>query len=114
MQTKFQQILHKYKLEVFHAQHDKKSVEEITTECMHLTEDVLAQKYHYHFRQLPSADRAEVINMINSYVREAILPPVVEKLVHRQVMLEKRVDALLHLMEQTLEALGQEPVPAKK
>ena len=114
MQTKFQQILHKYKLEVFHSQHDKRSVEEITTECMHLTEDVLSQKYHYHFRQLPDADRAEVINMINSYVREAILPPVVEKLVHRQVMLEKRVDALLHLMEQTLETLGQEPASTKK
>jgi len=77
VQTKFKDLLHQYKLEVFHRQHDKKNVEEITTECMHITDDVLKSKYHYHFKQLPSADRAEVINMINSYTREAILPPVI-------------------------------------
>jgi hypothetical protein len=44
--------------------------------------------------------------MINNYTREAILPPVVEKLVHRQVLLEKRVTALLHLTEQILETLS--------
>lgn len=108
MQTKFKDLLHKYKLEVFHRQHDKKNVEEITTECMHITDDVLKQKYHYHFKQLPSADRAEVINMINSYTREAILPPVIEKLVQRQVLLEKRFEALLHLTEQILEELSAE------
>ena len=32
----------------------------------------------------------------------------VEKLVHRQVVLEKRVDALLHLMEKMLEAVSHE------
>jgi hypothetical protein len=106
VQRKFKQLLHQYKLEVFHAQHDKQSVEEIATECLHLTEDVLKQKYHYHFNKLPDADRAEIINMINNYTREAILPPVVEKLVHRQVLLEKRVNALLHLTEQILETLS--------
>ena len=106
MQTKFKDLLHQYKLEVFHRQHDKKNVEEITTECMHITDDVLKSKYHYHFKQLPSADRAEVINMINSYTREAILPPVIEKLVARQVRLEKRMDALVHLTEQILEELS--------
>ena len=108
MQTKFKQLLHQYKLDVFHRQHDKKNVEEITTECMHITDDVLKQKYSYHFKQLPSADRAEVINMINSYTREAILPPVIEKLVQRQVLLEKRVEALVHLTEQILETLSHE------
>ena len=108
MQTKFKDLLHKYKLEVFHRQHDKKNVEEITTECMHITDDVLKSKYHYHFKQLPSADRAEVINMINSYTREAILPPVIEKLVQRQVLLEKRLDALVHLTEQLLETLSED------
>lgn len=108
MQAKFKELLHQYKLAVFHKQHDKKNVEEITTECMHITDDVLKQKYHYHFRQLPDADRAEVINMINSYTREAILPPVVEKLVHRQVVLEKRVEELVRLMEQILETLSHE------
>ncbi len=108
MQTKLKDLLHQYKRDVFHRQHDKKNVEEITTECMHITDDVLKSKYHYHFKQLPSADRAEVINMINSYTREAILPPVIEKLVQRQVLLEKRMDALVRLTEQILEELSAE------
>ena len=106
MQRKFKQLLHQYKVDIFHAQHDKKSVEEITTECMHLTEDVLKQKYHYHFHELPNADRAEIINMINNYTREAILPPLVEKLVQRQLILEKRLEALSKLNEQILETLS--------
>ncbi|MBK7641838.1 MAG: hypothetical protein IPJ19_02105 [Planctomycetes bacterium] len=111
MQTKFKELLRQYKLDVFHRQHDKKNVEEITTECMHITDDVLKQKYHFHFHTLPNADRVEVINMINNYTREAILPPVIEKLVQRQVLLEKRVDALVHLTEQLLETLSGEGTP---
>src|SRR5689334_10504663 len=105
---KFEDLLHKYKLEHFHRQHVKLTVEVITTASMHISNEVLKQKYHYHFKQLPSADRAEVINMINSYTREAILPPVIEKLVQRQVLLEKRFEALLHLTEQILEELSAE------
>ena len=108
MKKQYQDLLHQYKVEVFRKEHDQKSVSEITSECLHVTEDVLKQKYHYHFRQLPDADRAEVINMINSYTREAILPPVVEKLVHRQVVLEKRVEELVRLMEQILETLSKD------
>lgn len=114
VQRKFQQLLHKYKVELFHAEHDKKSAEEISSECMHLTEDVLKTKYHYHFKSLPDASRAEVISMINNYVRDAILPPVVEKIVKRQVLLEKRVAAQQHLLEQILEALSAEAADPKR
>lgn len=107
MHSQFKQLLHQYKLEVFHATHDKKTAEEIATECLKATEDVLKHKFHFHFNRLPDADRVEVVNMINNYVREAILPPVVEKLVHRQILLEKKLDALLHLQEKMLEALSQ-------
>lgn len=113
VQTKFQQLLHQYKLELFHAEHDKKSAEEIASECMHLTDDVLKQKYHYHFRKLPDADRAEIINMINNYTREAILPPLVEKIVKRQVLTEKRLNAMQRLMEQILETLSNDVAEKK-
>ena len=76
---------------------------------MNLCEDVLAQKHSYHFHKLPDADRAEIINMINNYTREAILPPVVEKLVQRQVRLEHRFESLLELTQALLELLSQEP-----
>ena len=93
MLKKFQDLLHEYKLEVFHNEHDKKSIDDITSECIHVTEEILEEKFHYHFHKLPDANRAEIINMINNYTREAILPPVVEKVIHRQVVLEKRIDA---------------------
>ena len=110
MQQKLKELLHQYKLDVYHYEHHPKEVGEITRQCMDICESVLAQKYHYHFHKLPDAGRAEIINMINSYTREAILPPVVEKLVERQVVLEKRIAALERLLEQTLEALSNPPL----
>lgn len=105
MHKKFQELLHQYKREVFETEHSKPSVEELAGECMHVTEEILEEKFHYHFHTLPDANRVEIINMINNYVREAILPPVVEKLVRRQVVLEKRQEAMVHLFEAVLEAL---------
>ena len=110
MQKKFQDLLHQYKLEIFRNEHDQKSVEEVTAECMHLTEEILEDKFHYHFHKLPDANRAEIINMINNYTREAILPPVVDRIIRRQMMLEKRMEALVHLTEKILETLSSEPV----
>jgi hypothetical protein len=107
LHKKFEKLLHQFKLDDFNIGHNHKDVDQITQECMDLCEDVLAQKYHYHFHKLPDAGRAEIINMINNYTREAILPPVVNKLVHRQVVLEKRFGALVHLVEQMLEFLSE-------
>jgi hypothetical protein len=107
---KFKELFHEYKLEIFHAEHDKQSVQEITTECLSATEEILKEKYHYHFHKLPDANRAEIINMINNYTREAVLPPVVEGLVARQLKIERRMDALVRLTERILETLSTEPV----
>lgn len=113
MQRKFKDLLHDYKKEVFHAEHDRRSLEDMTAECLHQTDEVLEQKYHYHFHKLADAERAEIINMINNYTREAILPPVVEKLLHRQLVLEKRISALVHLVEHLFETISDEgAVPA--
>ena len=108
MHQKFQKLLHDYKLHVFHNEHDKRSVEQITAECLHVTDEVLKAKYHYHFHKLPDANRAEIINMINNYVREAIMPPIIERVVMRQIKLEKRFDAVVELLEKTLETLSEE------
>ena len=109
MHKKFQEILHQYKVNVFHAEHDKTSLQELTKECLHVTEDVLEQNYSYHFHKLPDANRAEIINMINNYTREAILPPVVEKVMLRQLKLERRMESLLGLTQQILETLSTDP-----
>ena len=112
MHRKFKEILHEYKKEVFHAQHDRSSLEEMTTEVLVATQGVMQEKFSYHFHKLPDADRAEIINMINNYVREAILPPVIEKILQRQLMQERRVDAIEHMMSEVLEVLSQDPVEA--
>ena len=112
MHKKFKALLHDYKLEVFHTEHDKKSAEEITGECLHITDEILKDKFHYHFHKLPDANRAEIINMINNYTREAILPAVVEKIVHRQVILEKRIALLENLTERILDNLSVESANA--
>lgn len=109
MTQDFHDLLHGYKREVFDAEHDKKSAAEITAECMEVTEEILEEKFSYHFHTLPDANRVEIINMINNYVREAVLPPVVDKLVRRQIVLEKRMAAMGHLLESLLESLSKEP-----
>ena len=113
MYRKFKELLHEYKRDVFQIAHHKKDVASITRECMTICDDVLAQKYHYHFHKLPDANRAEIINMINNYTREAILPPVVEKMVERHVLLERRVDALQKLLESVLETLSRPQIPVE-
>jgi hypothetical protein len=109
---RFKQLLHQYKLDVFKMQHDKQDIAQITNECMTICDEVLNQKYHYHFHKLPDANRAEIINMISNYTREALLPPVVEQIVRRQVTLEHRVEAMEKFLEQMLETLSENPVTA--
>ena len=108
MRKAFKELLHSYKVDVFRTEHGTKDVDAIAGECMNICEEVLHTKYQYHFHKLPDADRAEIINMINNYTREAILPPVVERLVARQVALEKRFEAMEKLTEQMLEVLSSE------
>lgn len=107
MNKKFEELLHRYKVQTFHQEHDRASVDELSRQCLHITEDVLQQKFRYHFQKLPDADRAEIINMIQGYVREAILPPVVEKLVARQVRLEQRLESMEKFQRELLEVLSE-------
>jgi hypothetical protein len=107
---KLKELLHDYKRNVFQLAHHQKDVEGITRDCMHITDDVLQQNFTYHFHKLPDANRAEIINMISNYMREAVLPPVVNKLAERHVVLERRVEALEKLLAASLEALSEPQV----
>ncbi len=113
MHGKFKELLHDFKVEAFRVAHDQQNVEKIAEDCMHITDEVLHKKYSYHFHKLPDADRAEIINMINNYTREAILPPVVQSLVERQVKADKRIDALVALIEKMLEVLSTDPAEVR-
>ncbi len=106
MKKKFEEALKEYRKQVFKVEHDHNDLEEITKEALHITEDSLSNAYHYHFHQLPDANRAEVINMINNYTLEALLPPVVEKITRRQLLMERKLELLVHLLEEALERIG--------
>lgn len=106
MKQKFADALKEYRKEVFKIEHDHNELENLTQEALHLTEDSLQNAYHYHFHKLPTADRAEVINMINNYTLEALLPPVVEKITKRQLMMERKLELLVHLLEEALDRIG--------
>jgi hypothetical protein len=106
MKQKFTEALKTYKKEVFRLDHDPDELRSLTRNALHFTEDALDNAYHYHFHKLPDATRAEVINMINNYTLEALLPPIVEKISKRQLMLERKVELLVHLLEETLGKIG--------
>ena len=109
MHRKFKDLLHDYKREDFQLVHHQKDVGNIARECMDISQEVLNSKFEYHFHKLPDADRAEIINMINNYTREAILPPIVERLTERQVMLEHRLTEMQGLIEKMLQVLSETP-----
>lgn len=107
MQKKFHDMLHAFKVQDFKVGHDKQSLESITKECLQVTQETLEHAFHFHFHQFPDAQRAELINMINNYVLEALMPPIVEKLVQRQLILEHRYQRLVSFLEQMLEELSK-------
>lgn len=106
MQEKFKKLLHEYKVNAFKVAHDPKTAEQLTKECLTVRDEALNNAYHYHFHKLEEANRAEIINMINNYTMEALLPPIVEKIMMRQVILEKKQEMTIHLLEQILEVLS--------
>ncbi|MDA0667524.1 MAG: hypothetical protein O3A95_07605 [Planctomycetota bacterium] len=108
MQKKFAEALKTFRKEVYKVEHDADQLKELTNDALNLTKDSLDNAYHYHFHKLPDASRAEVINMINNYTLEALLPPIVEKINKRQLMVERKLDLLVSLLEDALEKINTE------
>ena len=105
MQKKFQEALKTFRKEVYKVEHDVEQLQELNSDALSLTEDALDNAYHYHFHKLPDASRAEVINMINNYTLEALLPPIVEKINKRHLQLERKLDLLVTLLEEALDKI---------
>lgn len=108
MKQKFAEALKTFKKEIYKVEHDPNELNQLTQDALHITEDALDNAYHYHFHKLPDASRVEVINMVNNYVLEALLPPIVEKMSKRHLLLERKLDLLVHLMEDALERIGDD------
>jgi hypothetical protein len=108
VKKKLKELLHHYKVEAFKISHSHELVEESTREILQFTETALNNAYHYHFRADPDPGRIETINMIKSYVLEALLPPVIEKLMLRTLVLEKQHAEMVRLLGSVLEVLSDD------
>jgi hypothetical protein len=42
---------------------------------------------------------------VNNYVLEALLPPIVEKITRRQLLNERKLELLVHLLEDALDRI---------
>lgn len=108
MRQKLRQILHAYKVDAFKYAHDHENLEQISKEALTYSDEVLHNAYQYHFHKLPDASRAEIINMIQNYTVEALLPPVVEKIMQRVLIIEKQHRRMLEMIESMIEELDND------
>ncbi|MHC5071608.1 MAG: hypothetical protein ACYTGO_14095, partial [Planctomycetota bacterium] len=59
-------------------------------------------------------EHIETFNLIKNYTLEALLPPVVEKIMRRVSNLEKQHGALVALVDQILEELSEDDSAERK
>lgn len=108
MKHQFKALLHHYKVEAFKISHSNEQVEELAKEIAQFTEQVLNNSYHYHFHEDPEPSRIETIKMIKNFVLEAIVPPVLDKVMRRMLVLERQHAELVNLVGNILETLSDD------
>jgi hypothetical protein len=106
----FRELLHQYRVESFKITHNNETVEDTTSEILKFTDDALNNAYHYHFHkdEEPDPTRVETFNMIKNYTLESIMPPVLEKVMRRILVLEKQHESIVQLIDNLLEALSED------
>lgn len=111
MKKQFKDALHRYKVEAFKVSHHGPEAEALHKEIQAQTKDVLDNAYHFDFHQFhQDASPATIASFdrIRHFTLEALLPPVVEKLVRRVVVLEKQHSQLVQLLDEILELLSED------
>ena len=109
MKESFQNLLINYKQKSFKLYHETKDVkEDLLKEVNQISKEILSQKFHYTFHKEPNKERAEVFNMIYNFTTEALLPPILDKMIERIVILEKRHEMLLDMVIEGLEVLSED------
>ena len=109
MKKKLKDALHRYKVEAFKISHNGAEVDpEVSAEILEHTDEALDNAYSYHFKRDPNPQRVETFQMVKRFVLEAILPPVVEKMMRRITVLEKQNSQMVTLLDELMEALSDE------
>jgi hypothetical protein len=93
------QVLHDYKKECFFLEHRSGTHEQVEQETRKIVKELLAIPHHFQFHTQPTPERAEILNLIEDYVREAVLPPILNRLVERLLVIERRHQAGVRALE---------------
>ncbi len=114
MRKKFHDLLHAYKVEAFKISHNNECVKDRTNEILEFTEQALNNAYTFHFHGDPDPAKLETLTEVKNFTLEAIMPPIVEKLVQRIHVLEKQHEAMVGLVDNILEQLSDDRLEQKK
>ena len=112
MKKQFRDLLHQDKVEAFKISHNKQVDEELTAEAQRFVEKALNDEFHFHFQTDPGPERLETLQMVKSFTVEALLPPVIDRIMRRVVALEKQHALMVELVDGLLQTLSQDGVAA--
>ncbi len=108
MKKKLKDALHRYKVESFKLSHHGLDVADISREILDATQIALQNAYHLHFEKDASPQRIETFRMVKTFVTEALLPPVVEKVMRRITAVEKQQVQLVALLDELMQLLSED------
>lgn len=114
MKQKLKDALHRYKVEAFKISHHGMDVADVSKEILDHTGEALQNAYRIHFHKETNPQRAETFQLVKTFVLEALLPPVVEKMMRRITVLEKQNQQMVKLLDELMEALSEDERAEKK
>lgn len=113
MKKKFRDLLHHYKVEAFKISHNKQVDEELTAEVKLFIEKALNEEFHYQFHREPNAQRLETFQMIKNFTTEALMPPIIDRIMRRVVALEKQHALMVELVDNLLQTMSEDEAGAR-
>jgi hypothetical protein len=108
VKKQFRDLLHQYKVEAFKITHNKGVDEDLTREVKAFVDATLNKEFHYQFHADPSPERLETAQLIKNFTVEAVLPPVIERVMRRVLALEKQHALMVQLVDGLLEVLSEQ------
>lgn len=109
MKKKLKDALHRFKVDTFKMTHQGlQEQQDVTREIMDHTGQALQNAYHFQIGKDTPPHRVEMFQMIKSVALETLMPPVIEKLMRRIIVLEHQQASMVKLLEELMETLSEE------
>lgn len=101
-------FFHDYKKRVFELEHDSAQIAARQAQVAKSVGEILGEKSRFKFHQKVDPKNAATLDLIYDFCHEALLPPVVTRLVERIAVLEARQAASLDLIAKVMERTADE------